>query len=92
MNTVRFELSSSNAPEVLRDLVLRYCSEDHLSPEEQAIVIDCQALSSLDYTTLQDLLRLRGKCIFTGFNKLEACLQRYGISNLSHQLPTYSEQ
>jgi hypothetical protein len=92
MNTVRFELTSTDAPEVLRDLVLRYCSEDCLGSEEPAIVIDCQALSSLDYTTLQDLLRLRGKCIFTGLHKLEACLQRYGISNLSHQLPTYSEQ
>jgi hypothetical protein len=92
MNTVRFELSSADAPEVLRDLVLRYASEDHISSAEPAIVVDCQALSSLDYATLQDLLRLRGKCIFTGLHKLEACLQRYGISNLSHQLPTYSEQ
>jgi hypothetical protein len=92
MNTVRFELSSTDAPEVLRDLVLRYGSENHLGSEEPSIVVDCQALSSLDYETLQNLLRLRGKCIFTGLHKLEACLQRYGISNLSHQLPTYSEQ
>jgi hypothetical protein len=92
MNTVRYELSSTDAPEVLRDLVQRYCSENHQSAEELAIVVDCQALSSLDYPTLQDFLRLRGKCIFTGLHKLEACLQRYGISNLSHQLPTYSEQ
>jgi hypothetical protein len=92
MNTVRYELSSADAPDVLRDLVLRYCSDEHPNSEEPSIVVDCQALSSLDYTTLQDLLRLRGKCIFTGLHKLEACLQRYGISNLSHQLPTYSEQ
>ncbi len=92
MNTVRYELSSADAPDVLRDLVLRYCSDEHPSFEEPSVVVDCQALSSLDYASLQDLLRLRGKCIFTGLHKLEACLQRYGISNLSHQLPTYSEQ
>jgi hypothetical protein len=92
MKTVRFELSSADASEVLRNLVQRYGSEDHISSDEPAIVVDCQAISSLDYATLQDLLRLRGKCIFTGLQKLEACLQRYGISNLSHQLPTYSEQ
>jgi hypothetical protein len=91
MNTVRFELSNTDAPEVLRDLVLRYGSENYLG-EESSVVVDCQALSSLDYDTLQNLLRLRGKCIFTGLHKLEACLQRYGISNLSHQLPNYSEQ
>jgi anti-anti-sigma regulatory factor len=92
MNTVRFELSSANAPEVLHDLVQRYCSEERSGTDEPSVVVDCQALSSLEYAALQDLLRLRGKCIFTGLHKLEACLQRYGISNLSHQLPTYSEQ
>jgi hypothetical protein len=92
MNTVRIELRTSDAAEILRDLVQRTSPEEHQSSEELSIVIDCQAISSLDYSALQDLLRLRGKCIFTGTNKLEACLQRYGISNLSNQLPSYSEQ
>jgi hypothetical protein len=92
MNTVRIELSSSDAAEVLNDLVHRYASAEHADVAETSVVIDCQAISTLDYNTLQNLLRLRGRCIFIGLHKLEACLQRYGISSLSHQLPTYSEQ
>jgi hypothetical protein len=92
MNTVRIELSISDAAEVVADLVQRYGSAEHTDASETSVVIDCTAISTLDYDTLQNLLRLRGKCIFTGLHKLEACLQRYGISNISHQLPTYSEQ
>jgi anti-anti-sigma regulatory factor len=90
MNTIRVELSAADAPEVLRNLVQQHLSPDQKKSTPQSIVIDCQSLSSLDYSALQDLLRLRGICIFTGTHKLEACLQRYGISNLSDQLPSYS--
>jgi hypothetical protein len=90
-NTVRIELDRADASEVIANLVKRYESKDSACALEPT-VIDCQAISSLDYATLQNLLHLRGKCIFTGMHKLEACLQRYGISNLSDQLPTYSEQ
>jgi hypothetical protein len=89
-NTVRVELDRADASEVIVNLVKRYESEEGGTLEPT--VIDCQAISSLDYATLQNLLRLRGKCIFTGMHKLEACLQRYGISNLSNQLSTYTEQ
>jgi hypothetical protein len=90
-NTVRIELNCTDAPEVIVNLVKRY--ESHEAGESlEPTVLDCQAISSLDYATLQNLLRLRGKCIFTGMHKLEACLQRYGIPNLSDQLSTYSEQ
>jgi hypothetical protein len=90
MNTIRVELSAADAPEVLRNLVQLHLSPDQKKSTPQSIVIDCQSLSSLDYSALQDLLRLRGICIFTGTHKLEACLQRYGISTLSDQLPSYS--
>jgi hypothetical protein len=89
-NTVRIELDRADASEVIANLVKRYESKD-LNSELEPTVIDCQAISSLDYATLQHLLQLRGKCIFTGMHKLEACLQLYGISNLSDQLPTYTE-
>jgi hypothetical protein len=90
MNTVRVELSAADAAEVLRGLVQQHALSERNKETSQSIVIDCHSLSSLDYSALQDLLRLRGICVFTGTHKLEACLQRYGISNLSDQLPPYS--
>jgi phosphoribulokinase len=88
MQTSRIELNSRNAPEILEALVARLCA-DAVPPSDESIIVDCQELSSLDYPVLKNILMLRGKCIFTGTHKLEACMQRYGISSLSDQLSPY---
>jgi hypothetical protein len=89
MNTSRIELTRQDAPEVLAELVARLC--DGQPHDAESIIVDCHEISSLEYPVLRNLLLLRGKCIFTGMHKLEACMQRYGISQFSDQLPAYEQ-
>ncbi len=88
MEAVKYELTSLNAEEVLNELAQRVQGLALASSEEANIVIDCTALCNLNYESLQRLIKLRPHCVFIGTHKLEASLQRYGISSLNAALPS----
>jgi anti-anti-sigma regulatory factor len=88
MQATRIELTHQDAAASLSELLAQLeQQESDITADSHSIVVDCTAITSLDYMTLQNLLRLRGRCVLTGTHKLEACMQRYGISSLTDSLP-----
>jgi anti-anti-sigma regulatory factor len=87
MQATRIELTHEHAAASLSELLAQLeHQESDIATDSHSIVVDCTAITSLDYVTLQNLLRLRGRCVLTGTHKLEACMQRYGISSLTDSL------
>jgi exosortase/archaeosortase len=89
MQATRIELTNENAASSLSVLLDQlHQSSDESAPDSLGVVVDCSAITALDYLTLQNLLRLRGRCVLTGTHKLEACMQRYGVSSLTDLPPS----
>lgn len=76
MTEHRLSIDDGNAMPVLCSLI---SDPQPMSSSTSHISVSCQALSRLDYPTLQAMLCLRNKVVFCDLDHLEHHLERYGL-------------